>query len=262
MAKTHKDEAQPSWEPPFPKGYPHPGTANGMVRLVESMLTERARDLGIQEVALGDANLPLDGAFRRDMLLPVLVDYANQVIFRQSELKFESALTDELSTGIAAEHAASEDREPTEDDLEVADTVIEPILKQSLFSNHEDRQAGLQVRTHATDFATMPVSVSLLIMDTALESAYHLSQSHQQNTLGHTEREVLDLSPTYDFLTQLQVEVPTVPTALQSRLHDILDEHPTPQEGNPATKTANLEDALGLDEAPEDPEDLEEQTES
>ncbi len=250
MDKSAKDNStQSGWEPPFPKGYPQPRTADAMVRLVELMLTERARDLGIQEVALGDANLPLDGAFRRDMLLPVLVDYANQVIFRQSELRFDSALTEELSSGIAAEHAASENREPNAEDMKVADTVIEPVLKQSLLSNHEDRQAGLQVQTHATDLATMPISVSLLILDTALESAHHLSQTHQQNTLGHTERTVLDLSPTYDFLAQLDVEVPKVPTALHQRLQDILDEYPVPRDGSPAQTDQSLDDALGLGES-------------
>lgn len=190
--------------------------------LVEHILIDRARGQGIVEVALGDAHLPVEGAMRPDMLLPVLVDYANQVILRHTELRFDSALAEELTSSLAVDQALGENRLPLAEDLRDADQQAAPLFEQSLLRNITDENAGLKRRTEAQTAATMPVSVNLLILDTALESSIHLSRTHQQATLGQTEASVLDLTPTYDLLAQLNLPVPVIPTSLHERLASIL----------------------------------------
>lgn len=209
---------------PFEKGYPINVSAHNFLNTVESMLVTRASERGIVEVAIQDANVPLTGAMRQDMLLPVLTDYMNFVIHTQADLQFDSAIYDELTAGVAADLATADQREPTVDDVGKADDLVGKILRRTPLINVKDEDAGLLARTRLNDVAGVPLSVTLLMLDTALESAHNLSMQHQQETMGVAESEVLDLTPVCSLLAAMNVSqhLNELPHNVHERLQAIL----------------------------------------
>ncbi|OLF81965.1 hypothetical protein AWH63_10525 [Marinobacter sp. C18] len=209
---------------PFAKGYPINVTAHQFLETAETMMVSRAASRGILEVAVEDANVPLAGAMRRDLLLPVLIDYTNYVIHPQADLQYDSALNDELIAGVAADLASKDNREPTIDDVGNADAMAQSVLRRTPLINVRDDHAGIGARTEMNSVAGMPLSVSLLMLDTALESAHNLSLKHQQETLGVAEPEVLDLTPVCQLLASMNVSehINQIPTNVHERLQAIL----------------------------------------
>src|SRR5680860_92061 len=226
MADTMTDEAvMEETGLSFQKGYPINVTAHQFLDTAESMMITRASSRGIMEVAVQDANIPLSGAMRRDILLPVLIDYTNFVIHPQADLQYDSALNDELVAGVASDLATEQDREPTSDDVGEADAMVLAVLRRTPLINVKDNDAGIGVRTQMNDVAGMPLSVSLLMLDTALESAHNLSLKHQQETLGVAEPEVLDLTPVCNLLASMNVSehINQIPAKVHERLQAILE---------------------------------------
>ena len=209
---------------PFKKGYPISVTAHQFLDTVESMMITRASSRGIMEVAVQDANIPLSGAMRRDILLPALIDYTNFVIHPQADLQFDSALNDELVAGVAADLATEEEREPTPADVISAGSMVNSVLRRTPLINVSDPYAGIGARTEMNSAAGMPLSVSLLMLDTALESAHNLSLKHQQETLGIAEPSVLDLTPVCNVLASMNVSeyINQIPSNVHERLQAIL----------------------------------------
>ena len=97
-----------TFENDLERGYPIHVSPDAFIATAEQMLRIRAANRGIREVAIKDANVPIAGAFRRDTLMPVMVDYMNAVILPHSELKFESAMNDEVTARVAAGIAAEQ----------------------------------------------------------------------------------------------------------------------------------------------------------
>lgn len=235
---------------PFPKGYPIHLSPETFLETVESMMVTRAADRGILEVAIGDANVPLAGAMRRDILLPVLIDYANFVIQPQADLQFDSALNDELTSRVTEDLEASS--EPHNDPTipEKAREMTKQILGRTPLINVGDPKAGLKTRTALNKVSGIPASVTLLMLDTALESAHNLSMKHQQETSGLSEQEILDLTPVANLLASMNINemLQSIPANVQKRLDEILGETPE-QTPAPAPELNPMYDALN-DDAP------------
>lgn len=249
MTATETDTHAPAFE----RGYPLHGSPDHVVGIIESMMLTRAQARGIEFLAIGNANVPVAGAVRRDILLPVLIDYANFVIFPQTELRFDSELNDELTESVASDVAATQDRAVTSKDREAAQEMVDQVLRRTPVINVADEDAGLGVRGHLNRASGTPMSVSLLMLDTALESAHNLSQRHQQDTLGLADESVLDLTPIADLMNAMAVSeaVSGLPQNVQTRLNAILDGTPdrTPQ---PAPEVNPLYDAIGSSLAGQD----------
>lgn len=235
---------------PFPKGYPIHLSSDTFLETVEGMMVNRASARGIQEVAIGDANIALAGAMRRDILLPVLIDYANFVIQPQADLQFDSALNDELTAQIEADLEAAGESSESASIPEKAREMVSQVLGRTPLINVDDQSAGLRARTTLNKVSGIPASVTLLMLDTALESAHNLSMKHQQETTGVSEQEVLDLTPVATMLAGMNISetVQNMPASVQKRLDEILGDTPqrTP---TPAPEINPMYDALN-DDAP------------
>lgn len=220
-------------EPPFPEGFPDAGYGENLLDLLESVMIQRAMSRGITDVALSDAQIPVDTAMSRDTLLPVLVDYTNHMLFEQSELLFDSQMMDALMVA-----AMNDPENPAVSSFEqaVADTAaVERHVKSSvqspLFYNRESPQAALGFEVHMAKVRTIPVSVSLLLMDTALESAHQMSIQEQTATDGLSQSHILDLTYVTNYLGRLDVQNRVIaPAALHSRLEAMANSHAMPTE--------------------------------
>lgn len=231
----------------FEKGYPINVSPESFMATAEHLLKQRASNRGISEVAVKDANIPMPGAFRRDTLMPILVDYMNFVIHPQSDLKFESAMNDEVTSGVAASMASEQDREPEVTDIESAGNLVSKHLSTTPLFNAASDEGGLGVESQLREYASTPLSVTLLMLDTALESAHTLSQRYQQSSMGITEAEVLDLTPVCDLLASMNVaeHIQAMPEQLQSQLERVLTGSAD------ASPTESLDSVLESSDAPE-----------
>ncbi|ONF42472.1 hypothetical protein BTO32_14760 [Marinobacter lutaoensis] len=221
------------------RGYPIHVSPDAFIATAEQMLRIRAANRGIREVAIKDANVPIAGAFRHDTLMPVMVDYMNAVILPHSELKFESAMNDEVTARVAAGMAAEQRREPEVKDVLAASEMVSEHLTKTPLYNAESEAGGLGVETRLRTYASTPLSVTLLILDTALESAHTLSMRHQQSSLGIAEPDVLDLTPVCELLSALPVaeRLVSIPERLQREIDRVL-------RSETAEPTENTYDAL------------------
>lgn len=233
-------------EKAFERGYPVNVSMDSFLSTAENMLRQRGTDREINEVAVKDANIPMTGAFRRDTLMPVLVDYMNFVIHPQSDLKFESALNDELTAGVAASMASEESREPKAEDVLKADEMVTSHLSSTPLFNTASEQGALGVTSSMRQVASTPLSVTLLMLDTALESAHTLSQRYQQSSLGLAEPDVLDLTPVCELLASMKVgeHMQELPEQLQAQLDRVMN-------GKDRFATVN-DDLPDWDQVPED----------
>lgn len=225
-------EQTASVEPPFEKGFPVADDACQHLDLLESVLTQRAIARGITDVALSDAQISVDAAMSRTTLLPVLVDYANHMIFQQSELSFDSKMMDDLMVATLNDEQTPK-AETGEQALEQASDIerhVKTEVQSPLFYNREDANAPLGFRVDTAKIATIPVSVSLLLMDTALESAHQMSVQEQTASDGANQSHILDLTYVTDYLSRLDIQDRVIaPAALHAKLEALAKGHVLPE---------------------------------
>lgn len=236
---------------PFPDGFPVPPTED-LLSAIEQVLIYRASERGIRNIGLQDASMPLAAGLKRDALLPVMVDYLTNTIYQQSELRFDSDLMDTLSVD-ALEHGP--DADPESEDSANGNTVesvqkeIARQVQRPLLYNRDDDDGLLFAQTDISAVATIPASVTFLMLDTALESAHNLSMTHQQDLAGEADQSELDLTPVMHLIERLEIEDRIIaPAALHARLTELRE------------KAVNRQSTFGYSEAPaESPADTDQQ---
>lgn len=219
---------------PFPDGFPVSGEPGTLLSLLEDVLRQRAMERGITDVALSDAKVPVTGALDRNTLLPVLVDYANHIIFTQTELTFDSEFMDSMVMATMSDPESPEAStmdEARSRALEAqAHTVSE--VQSPLFYNANSGQAALGYAVRESRTATIPASVSILMMDTALEMAHEASIRGQTSSTGLSSDHTLDLTFVADMLSELNVKDRVV---VPRALHNALEKRSSEQTAMPIT---------------------------
>ena len=207
---------------PFPEGFPAPPT-DELLDAIEQVLIYRAEQRGIRSIGLQDASMPIAAGLKRDALLPVMVDYLTNTIYKQSELHFESDLMDTLAIETLEHRAGAENGEQCVDaDVKNIQSDIAQNVQRPMLYNHSDDEGLLFASTGVSPVATIPASVTFLMLDAALESAHNLSMTHQQNLAGITEKSELDLTPVLELLARLDINNSVIaPPALHVRLSEL-----------------------------------------
>lgn len=197
----------------FNDGFPNALSSYGTrsIQVVEDALLLRAFDHGIQSVAVYEADLKPQQAFRSFGLMPVLVDYATHVIGRTINWSFDSGLQEKILMEML------EDSSKTMKLHDMMDLVRNKLSRPALY-NRADPDALLDSRTAFRENAGIPISVTLLMMDLALETSHELSQQYHLNMTGDPQMETLDLTPTCDLLANLDYANPRVEIPRDLRL--------------------------------------------
>lgn len=207
----------------FENGFPNALAEHGLksVQVVEDALLLRAFDQGIQSVAVYEADLTPQQAFRSHRLIPILVDYATHVIGRTLNWSFDSGLQERILMEML------EDSGQTLKLHDMMDMVRNKLSRPALY-NQADPDALLDSRTMFRENAGIPVSVSLLMLDLALETTHEISQQYHMNLTGDPQVETLDLTPTCDLLANLNYANPRVEIPKDLRLRaDAVKHSPT-----------------------------------
>lgn len=203
---------------PFPNGFPNPLLEHGRMHIIEDALVLRATEQGIASVSVNGASMSIAQGLRADALMPILTDYLTHTLYRQMNLLFDTDLMETLVT----------ERLETLDGESVSLTglldTLERDIQRPLFYNASAEDALLGFKTQVSTLATIPASVSLLLMDAAIESAHTLSQRHQLNLYGQSSAEDLDLTPVVESLEMQNVNPRVVvPANLHARLRDLTE---------------------------------------
>lgn len=224
---------------PFPNGFPNPLLERGKMQIIEDALVLRANEQGISSISVNGASMPVAQGLRAEGLMPILTDYLTHTLYRQMNLTFD---TDLMETLVTERLANLED-----DNVSLAGLLdeVERDIQRPLFYNAEHDDALLGVRTQVSTLATTPASVSVLLMDAAIESAHTLSQRHQLSMHGDVYAEELDLTPVVESLTMQNVNPRVVvPENLHARLRRLTEDLQRQQHGEdpaqpePETDTA------------------------
>ena len=197
----------------FKDGFPNALADYGprSIEVLEDALLLRALDQGIQSVSIYEADLTPQQAFRSYGLMPVLVDYATHVIGRTINWSFDSDLQERLLL---------EMMENSSKQIKLHDMMdlVKTKLSRPALYNRADPDALLDSRTAFRENAGIPISVTLLMMDLALETSQEISQQYHMNMTGDPQAETLDLTPTCDFLAGLDYANPRVEIPRDLRL--------------------------------------------
>lgn len=207
----------------FNDGFPNALSSYGArsIQVVEDALLLRAFDHGIQSVAVYEADLTPQQAFRSYGLMPVLVDYATHVIGRTMNWSFDSGLQERLLMEMLEDSSKSMKLH------DMMDLVRNKLSRPALY-NRADPDALLDSRTSFRENAGIPISVTLLMMDLALETSHEISQQYHMNMTGDPQAETLDLTPTCDLLANLDYANPRVEIPRDLRLRaDAVKSAPT-----------------------------------
>lgn len=175
------------------------------VQVIEDTLLMRACQLGILEIEVFDTDFSAQQGLRADGLMPILVDYVTHVFGTKLQWDFDSSLQDQVMVEIL---------ESNESGLainELMKQVSERVNRPAIY-NQSDEKSLLKSKSELREAAGMPLSVTLLMMDMALETAYEMSQSYQQRLIDDPREDVLDLTPVVELLQRMdaqpRVEVP------------------------------------------------------
>ncbi|EAZ98362.1 hypothetical protein [Marinobacter sp. ELB17] len=203
---------------PFPEGFPNPLLNTGTMQIIEDALILRAHEQGITNICVHGATLPVTQGLRADALMPILTDYLTHTLYRQMNLLFDTDLMESL----VVERLESMD--PESMTLNGLLETLERDIQRPLFYNAANENALLGFKTQVSTLATIPASVTLLLMDAAIESAHSLSQTHQLNLHGEPTLGDLDLTPVVESLEAQNVNPRVVvPQNLHARLRDLTD---------------------------------------
>lgn len=202
---------------PFPNGFPNPLLERGKVQILEDALILRAHEQGIMSVSVNGASVPATQGLRANSMLPILTDHLTHTIYRQMNLMFDTDLMETLVVERLGE------AENTNVSLTELMDDLERDVQRPLFYNAPSEDGLLGYRTKVSTLATIPTSVTVLLMDAAIESAHTLSQRHQLNLYGESHPDDLDLTPVVESL-ELQNVNPrvVVPENLNARLQTII----------------------------------------
>lgn len=217
MLDTQVNDEQPG-RLPFPNGFPNPLLERGRMQIIEDALILRATEQGIASVSVNGASMDITQGLRADALMPILTDYLTHTLYRQMNLLFDTDLMETLVT------ERLETLDNTSVSLSGLLNTLERDIQRPLFYNAAAEGTLLGVKTQVSTLATTPASLSLLLMDTAIESAHTLSQRHQLNLYGESSAEDLDLTPVVESL-ELQNVNPrvVVPANLHVRLRELTE---------------------------------------
>lgn len=227
---TETTETEPQIEGlPFPNGFPNPLLERGKLQIIEDALVLRAHEQGIASISVDGASMPVGQGLRAEGLLPILTDYLTHTLYRQMNLTFDTDLMETLVTERLANLK--------DDEVSLVGLLneVERDIQRPLFYNAENEDALLGVRTQVSTLATTPASVSVLLMDAAIESAHTLSQRHQLSLYGDVYTEELDLTPVVDSLAMQNVNPRVVvPENLHARLRRLTEDLRMQQENGPS----------------------------
>src|SRR5690554_4440850 len=229
-------------ETKFPDGFPLTiGNTENPTQIIEDTLFIRACDQGILSVDLFDANLPARDAFKCSGLLPILGDYANHVIGRSLQFRFKTGYHESVMMDILEMSG--------NDQLTLTEAMKAAALRANrpAFYNKADTHALLDSRLQVRETSGIPLSVSLLMMDLALEASRELSLHYQVSIHGEEMPETLDLTPTVNLLQNVNAQPRIqIPTNLPAR---IAEEEGTRRAehiiGDHLNKTANQHSSKG-----------------
>jgi hypothetical protein len=189
----------------FKDGFPNSLESYGdrAIEVVEDTLLMRAFNHGIQSVSIFEADLTPQQAFRSFGMMPILVDYATHVLGRSLNWSFNSGLQEKVLMDILENSSKSIQMH------DMMDLVNNKLSRPALY-NRADPDALLDSRTAFRDKASIPVSVTILMMDMALETSHEISQQYHMNMTGDPQMETLDLTPVCDLLAKLDYANPRV----------------------------------------------------
>lgn len=198
----------------FPEGFPLTiGNSENPIQIIEDTLFIRACDHGILSVDLFDANLPARDAFKSDAFLPILGDYANHMIGRTMQLRFNTGYHESIMLDILDQSGG--------DQITLRDAMSAAALRANrpALYNRSDANALLDSRLDLRQQSGIPLSVTLLMMDLALEASIEYSLKHQQSIYGEEVTDTLDLTPVVNILqhvnAQPRIEIPkNLPTRM------------------------------------------------
>jgi hypothetical protein len=203
----------------FPNGFPLTidGESNP-TKTIEDALYIRACDHGILTVDLFDASLSARDAFRCTGLLPVLADYANHIIGRTLYMDFETEYQQSLINEVF-EHQPEGVRIN-----EISDAVKARSNRPALY-NKANPYALLESAVAVREEGGTPLSVSLLMMDLALEAAIRESHVYQRQTLGDIIEDTLILTPVVHTLQRINAQPridipPNLPARVEQERQD------------------------------------------
>ena len=83
--------------------------------------------------------------------------------------------------------------------------VSERVNRPAIY-NQSDGKSLLKSKSELREVAGMPLSVTLLMMDMALETAYQMCQSYQQRLIDDPREDVLDLTPVVELLQRMDAQ--------------------------------------------------------
>lgn len=203
---------------PFPDGFPNPLLNPGQMQIIEDALILRANEQGITNICVNGATMPINQGLRADGLMPILTDYLTHTLYRQMNLMFDTDLMETLVV------ERLENLDPETMSLNGLLDTLERDIQRPLFYNAPASESLLGFKTQVSTLATIPASVTLLLMDAAIESAHSLSQTHQLNLHGEPTIGDLDLTPVVESLAAQNVNPRVaVPQNLHARLREITE---------------------------------------
>ncbi|TBW57436.1 hypothetical protein EZI54_07190 [Marinobacter halodurans] len=184
----------------FPDGFPTAGGAARSELITERVAAMRAYGRGIQQVDVSDASLSVEQAFRCDGLLPIVTDYLTHVLSPAMEWRFKSGREEKLVQQYLS--SMTSDQPWTLSDL--AESVRDQVNRPALY-NKKDPRALMDAHTCVRTDSGIPLSVTWLMLDMAIEDIHQMSQEFQIRLSGESAPDTLDLTPTIEMLTNLEV---------------------------------------------------------
>lgn len=185
----------------FPDGFPLTiGDQENPIQIIEDTLFIRACDHGIQSVDLFDANLPARDAFKSAAFLPILGDYANHMIGRTLQLRFNTGYHESIMLEILEQSGG--------DQVTLREAMNAAALRANrpALYNQANPKALLDSSLQVRHQAGTPLSVTLLMMDLALEASREYSLKYQVSIYGEEMPETLDLTPVVNVLQQVNAQ--------------------------------------------------------
>ena len=181
----------------FPEGFPLPfceqDDAQPMA-FFEGVMTLNAASKGVRYVDLFDATTSMRDGMRSDVFMPILVDYMTLVISPSLQLKYQTAFEENMMMSMLEKY--STEQPLNEFLLKVSSKVNRPAIY-----NRSDNGSILGAKADFRKTSGTPSSVTLLMMDMALDDAIKLSIEHADDA----ELDTLDLTPTVDLLSKMDV---------------------------------------------------------
>ena len=183
----------------FAQGFPTPDTAEQGTRLIGSVAAMRAYERGILYVEIEDATLGVETAFSGDGILPVVSDYVTHILTPAIEWRFKSG----LETQLVNQYISAMDPDQPWRIQDLAEAVRDQVNRPALV-NVASEGGIMDVTTQLRDAPGIPVSVSLLMMDMAIENMQVLSMQYQQQLMGDALMDTLDITPTVNALADME----------------------------------------------------------